>query len=66
MCPAYNMCRDKDWGVWSRDWGAGIRGMANQQLAQLETHPMGKKQSLILLMILCYACRQEYNITVLW
>jgi hypothetical protein len=27
---------------------------------------MGKKQSLTLLMILCYACRHDPNITVLW
>jgi hypothetical protein len=30
-----------------------------REQAHLETHPMGKYQSLILLIILCYACRQE-------
>jgi hypothetical protein len=43
-----------------------IEGMANQCLAQLETHPKGKNQFLTLLMIVCYACRQEPSITVLW
>jgi hypothetical protein len=33
--------------------GAETEGMANQQLAQLETDPMGKPQSLTLLMIFC-------------
>ena len=42
-----------------------IEGMANQCLAQLETHPKGKNQFLTLLMIVCYACRQEPSITVL-
>lgn len=32
---------------------------------QLETHPMDKHQSLKLLMILCFACRQELRITTL-
>jgi hypothetical protein len=40
--------------------------MINQLLSQLETHPMGKHQSLTLLMILCHACRQEPSITALW
>jgi hypothetical protein len=57
MYPAYKMFRDKDRGK--------MEGIANQQLAQIETHPMGKKQSLTLLMILCYACRHDPNITVL-
>jgi hypothetical protein len=58
MCPAYKMCRNKD--------GAEIEGMANQWLTQIEIHPIGKKQSLILLMILCYACRQDPRVTDLW
>ena len=53
MCPAYKMCRDKD-----REWAANE--------PQIETHPKGKNQSLtLLLMILCYACRQKPSITVL-
>ena len=32
---------------------------------QLEIHPMGRNQILTILMILCYACRQEPNVTVL-
>jgi hypothetical protein len=36
MCPAYKMCRDKN--------AAETEGMANQWLAGLETHPMGKHQ----------------------
>jgi hypothetical protein len=51
MGPAYKMCRDKD--------KAETEGLANQWLAQIETHPMGKNQFLTLLMKLCYACRQE-------
>ena len=40
--------------------------MANLELAQIEIHPMSKKnQSLILLMILCYAHTQDPSITVL-
>jgi hypothetical protein len=30
------------------------------------SYPMGEKQPLTLLMILCYACRQESNVTVSW
>jgi hypothetical protein len=56
--PAYQKCREKG--------GAGIVGMANQGLVQLEIHPMDKNQSLTLLRILCYACRQWSSITVLW
>ena len=33
--------------------------MANQWLAQIKTHPMGNRQSLSLLMILCFAYRTE-------
>jgi hypothetical protein len=40
-------CKDKD--------GEENEGMANQLLAQLETHPMGENQPLTLLMIFYYA-----------
>jgi hypothetical protein len=53
MCPAYKMFRDK--------YGAETEGMANQWLAQIETYPMGKNQSLTLLMIPCNA-----SITIPW
>ena len=39
-----------------------LRKMGNQQLAQIETHHMGKHQSLTLLMILGYSCRQEHGV----
>jgi len=45
--------------------GAVIEAMAKQWLARLETYPMGESQPPILLMMLCYACRQEPSITVL-
>jgi hypothetical protein len=51
------ICRDKD--------GAEIERMANKWLGQLETHTMGENQSLTLLMISCYICRQEPSITVI-
>ena len=38
MCPAYKICRDKD--------RAETEGVGNQWLLQIETHPMGKTQSL--------------------
>ena len=38
--------------------------MANK-LAKLEAHPMGQHQSLTLLMMLCYTCRQEPTMAVL-
>lgn len=40
--------------------------MGHQYLAQLETHPTVKHQSLTLSIIPCYACWQESSITVLW
>ena len=40
-------------------------GMAKQLMFKIKTYPMGKNQFLTLLMILCYACRQEPSITVL-
>jgi hypothetical protein len=58
MRSAYKMHRDKD--------RVETENMANQWLAQTETHPMGKNQSLTVLMILCYAYRQEPRLTVLW
>jgi hypothetical protein len=36
-----------------------LKEWLTNQLAQLETHPMGKHQSLTLLMILCYAGKWE-------
>jgi hypothetical protein len=36
-----------------------MREMANQNLVQIEAHPMYKHQSLTLLIILCFAFRQE-------
>lgn len=44
--------------------GAETEGMARQWTIQLETHSMGKDQYLTLLMIFCYAYRQEY--VVFW
>ena len=41
-----------------------LREWQTNNWAQFETHPMGKHQSLALLMILCYACREETSITV--
>jgi hypothetical protein len=45
--------------------GAETEGMTKQYQVQLETHPMGKHQSLTLSMILCYACRQDPSMAVL-
>lgn len=39
--------------------------MDNQRLAQFETYPMVKNESLTLLMVLCYASIQEPSPTVL-
>jgi hypothetical protein len=58
MCPAYKICRDKD--------KAEAEGVAIQWLPQIETHNMNKNQSLTLLMIPCYACRQEPSIILIW
>jgi hypothetical protein len=41
--------------------GAETEGRANQKPAQLETHLMGKHQSLTLLIALYYTCRHESN-----
>ena len=40
-------------------------GAETEGMVQLETHLMVKHQSLTLLTILCYACRQEPNMNVL-
>jgi hypothetical protein len=56
--PAYKICRDRD--------GVETREMASQWLPQLEVHPMGECQPLTLLIILCYAFRQEPSIAVSW
>ena len=52
------MPRDED--------GAEAERTDIQWLPQLETHPIWESQRLTLLMILCYACRQEPSITVCW
>jgi hypothetical protein len=44
------MCKDKD--------GPEIEGMANQQIAEIGTQPIGESLLLTLLLILWYACRQ--------
>ena len=58
MCPAYKMCRNTD--------EAETKRTVNQWLPQLEIHPTRERQPLTLLVILCYACRQESSITVSW
>jgi hypothetical protein len=55
---SYKMCSDKD--------ESETKGIASQWLAEIEDNLMGKKQSLMLVMILCYAYRQGPSITVLW
>jgi hypothetical protein len=45
--------------------GAEIEEIANQKLAQLETNPMDKDQSLTPLMIICYACIQKPSINII-
>jgi hypothetical protein len=58
MCPAYKMYRDKD-----GEWGEG--GMTSHSLAQLETHLIGKNQSVTQLVTLCCACRKDASINVI-
>ena len=57
IIPAYIMCREKE--------VAESEEMANQRLAQLETHAMRESSPLRLLMLFCYSCRQEAIITVI-
>ena len=45
--------------------GLGMKQWLREWLTQLETHLMNKHQSLPLLMILCYACRQESSMAIL-
>lgn len=45
---------------------AETEGMTKEWLPQIEIHFLGKKQTLILLMILCYVFKQEPSIIVLW
>jgi hypothetical protein len=52
------MCRDNE--------GAETKGTTNQGLPQLGTHPILGSQPSTLLMIFCYACKQEPSITVSW
>jgi hypothetical protein len=58
MCSTFKKYRD------NKD-GAEMEGMENQGLAQLETHPTDKNQLLRLLMILCYAFRENPGIAIL-
>lgn len=46
--------------------GAEIKGKVIQWLAKLGIYPMGDHQTLTLLLMLCYACRQEPSMAVLW
>ena len=46
--------------------GAEFEGRPNQWLVELEIHAMQRRSPLTLLIILCYACRQEPHITVSW
>lgn len=48
---AYRKCRDGD--------GAGTEGLGSQWLAKLGTYPTDRNQSLILLVVPCFDCRQE-------
>jgi hypothetical protein len=43
----------------TRNAGTGDGAETDGRAKQFETHPMGKHQSLTLLVILCYACRQK-------
>ena len=45
--------------------GAETEGMVKQWPTKVEIFPKDKYQSMTLLMILCYACRQEPSMTVL-
>ena len=45
--------------------GAETEGMTTPITTQLETHPIGKHQSLTLLMTLWYVCKWESSMTVL-
>jgi hypothetical protein len=62
MCPAFKMCRDQNRSEIEDQNRSEAEGMVNQWLPQIKTHPKGKNQSLTLLMILCYVCRQDPNI----
>jgi hypothetical protein len=57
MYPIYRMCVDKD--------RADTEEIANRGLLQIETHSLGKMQSLMLIMIFYYAFRKEPSPTVL-
>jgi hypothetical protein len=58
MCPAYNIFRDK--------YKAENEGMANQWVGLVESFPLGKNQSLTLLIVLCCAYRQVLSTTIQW
>jgi hypothetical protein len=55
--------KKKKMQIWD---GTEANGKAIQNQAQLEIHTIGKHHSLTLLMILCYTCRQESSMAVLW
>jgi hypothetical protein len=57
ICPAYQMCSYRD--------GTETGERPTNDLPLLGKHLMGENQMLILLMIFCYAGRQEPIITVL-
>ena len=57
VCPSHKKYRDKD--------VVATEGTAHKLLAQLVVYATGKNQSLTLLKILYYVCREEPSITVL-
>ena len=46
--------------------GAETEGMDDQWPGHFEIHPMGRHQSLTLLMMLCCGCRQEPSTAAIW
>jgi hypothetical protein len=56
--PCLKKCKEKD--------GSEPEKVTNKYWTQLENHPRSKHQSLTLLIIFCYACRQEPSVTVLY
>ena len=44
--------------------GVETEQMADQQPAQLGIHPMGRHQTLTVLLMLCYAFRQELSMAI--
>jgi hypothetical protein len=60
MYPVYKKCRHGGWNRLS-EWPTN-----NWPNVRVRANPMGKHQSLTLLMILCYVCRQESSMAILW